>query len=196
MGEFTFRDLVSELAKPGRDPREEFTPFCFREDLFELKDLQVGFICPGIVTNVTNFGVFVDVGVHQDGLVHISQLSDRFVKDPRSLVSPGDHVQVKVLELNLEKKQISFTMKGLPGNPGYLEKPQPAARSPRPPKQQQNREDVRPQQQPRAAMPQPPKIVGNYRPGAGTKVPPRPQQKQVFNNAFAGLAALKSTLKK
>jgi protein Tex len=111
VGEFTFADIVAELEKPGRDPREEFAAFAFREDIHEVKDLTPGMVCPGVVTNVTNFGAFVDIGVHQDGLVHISQLSDRFVKDPRDVVSPGDRVTVRVLEVNLEKNQVALTMK-------------------------------------------------------------------------------------
>ena len=111
VGDFTFTDIIAELAKPGRDPREEFSAFAFREDIHEVKDLQPGMTCPGIVTNVTNFGAFVDIGVHQDGLVHISQLSNRFVKDPRDIVNPGDRVTVRVLEVNLEKNQIALTMK-------------------------------------------------------------------------------------
>lgn len=111
VGEFTFADIAAELAKPGRDPREDFSQFAYREDIHELSDLQPGLSCPGIVTNVTNFGAFVDIGVHQDGLVHISQLSDRFVKDPREVVSPGDRVTVRVLEVNIEKRQIALTMK-------------------------------------------------------------------------------------
>jgi len=85
VGDLTFEDIVSELGKPGRDPRDRFVAVAFREDIHELKDLSTGMLCPGIVTNVTNFGAFVDIGVHQDGLVHISQLSDRYVKDPRKL---------------------------------------------------------------------------------------------------------------
>ena len=88
IGEFTFNDIVEELEKPGRDPREGFVPFQYRDDIFELKDLKKDMICPGIVTNVTNFGAFVDIGVHQDGLVHVSQLSTKFVKDPREAVEP------------------------------------------------------------------------------------------------------------
>ena len=86
-------------------------PFSFRADILELKDLQPQMVCPGIVTNVTNFGAFVDIGVHQDGLVHISQLADKFVKDPREVVSAGDRVTVRVLEVKLDKKQIALTMK-------------------------------------------------------------------------------------
>jgi uncharacterized protein len=111
IGEFTFDDIVTELAKPGRDPRDPYKLFQFREDIHEMKDLQVAMICPGIVTNVTNFGAFVDIGVHQDGLVHLSQLSHDFVSDPKTVVQPGDQVTVKVLACDLEKKQISLTMK-------------------------------------------------------------------------------------
>jgi uncharacterized protein len=111
LGEFTFDDVLKELEKPGRDPRAAFVPFSYRDDIFTVKDLQPNMICPGIVTNVTNFGAFVDIGVHQDGLVHISRLSNTFVKDPRDVVSPGDRVTVKVLEVNHEKNQISLTMK-------------------------------------------------------------------------------------
>lgn len=124
IGEFTFEDIVKELEKPGRDPRDPFQTFSFRDDLMEMKDLQSGMICPGIVTNVTNFGAFVDIGVHQDGLVHISELSHEFVSDPKQVVSPGDHVNVRVLAADLEKKQISLSMK--------LEaKPQVASPAPR-----------------------------------------------------------------
>jgi uncharacterized protein len=111
VGAFTFDDIVKELEKPGRDPREGFVPFAFREDVHQLADLKPGMVCPGIVTNVTNFGAFVDIGVHQDGLVHISQMGDRFVKDPRETVNPGDRVQARVIKVDLAKKQISLTLK-------------------------------------------------------------------------------------
>lgn len=111
VGEFTFDDIVKELEKPGRDPRDAFKVFQFRDDIMEVKDLKEGMICPGIVTNVTNFGAFVDIGVHQDGLVHISALSHKFVDDPRKVVNPGDHVTVKVLKVDTVKNQISLTMK-------------------------------------------------------------------------------------
>ncbi len=107
---------MRELEKPGRDPRDSFVPFSFRADIHELKDLQPGMVCPGIVTNVTNFGAFVDIGVHQDGLVHISQLADKFVKDPQEVVSAGDRVTVRVLEVKLDKKQIALTMKSERGD--------------------------------------------------------------------------------
>jgi uncharacterized protein len=111
VGAFTFEDIIAELEKPGRDPRAGFVAFSFRQDVHQVSDLQVGMVCAGIVTNVTNFGAFVDIGVHQDGLVHISQLSDKFVKDPREVVSPGDRVSVRVLEVKREKNQIALTMK-------------------------------------------------------------------------------------
>lgn len=110
VGEFTFDDIVRELEKPGRDPRDPFKVFSFRDDISEVKDLKEGMICPGIVTNVTNFGAFVDIGVHQDGLVHISVLSHKFVDDPRKVVNPGDQVTVKVLGVDLDKNQISLSM--------------------------------------------------------------------------------------
>lgn len=111
VGEYTFDDILKELEKPGRDPRDPFKVFNFKEDIFEVKDLKEGMICPGVVTNVTNFGAFVDIGVHQDGLVHISELAHKFVEDPRKVVNPGDQVSVKVLKIDLAKNQIALSMK-------------------------------------------------------------------------------------
>ncbi len=110
IGEYTFDDIIKELEKPGRDPRDPFKVFKFKEDIFEVKDLKEGMICPGLVTNVTNFGAFVDVGVHQDGLVHISEMSHQFIDDPRKVVNPGDQVTVRVLSVDLAKNQIAFSM--------------------------------------------------------------------------------------
>jgi uncharacterized protein len=107
----TVRDILRELEKPGRDPRPEFKTAEFREGVEELKDLQPGMILEGVVTNVTNFGAFVDVGVHQDGLVHISMLSNKFVKDPREVVKAGDVVKVKVLEVDAQRRRIALTMR-------------------------------------------------------------------------------------
>ncbi len=107
----TLRDIITELKKPGRDPRETFVSTTFREDVMEIKDLQEGMRLNGIVTNVAAFGAFVDLGVHQDGLVHISQLADRFVKDPNEVVKVGQQVQVKVLEVDLQRKRIALTMR-------------------------------------------------------------------------------------
>jgi uncharacterized protein len=118
IGEPTLRDIVSELEKPGRDPRAEFRYASFSEDVKEIKDLVPGMELEGIVTNVANFGAFVDIGVHQDGLVHISKLADRFVDDPKKIVKVGQIVKVRVLEVNESLKRISLSMKkGTSGNP-------------------------------------------------------------------------------
>ena len=110
----TLTDILEELAKPGRDPRESFSAFSFAEGVQEMKDLAPGMKLPGIVTNVTNFGAFVDVGVHQDGLVHISQLADRFVEHPSSVVKVGQKVLVTVLEVDLARRRIGLSMKAGP----------------------------------------------------------------------------------
>jgi len=110
-GETTVRDVIDELKKPGRDPRPEFKTAEFKDGIEKVSDLKPGMVLQGVVTNVANFGAFVDVGVHQDGLVHISQLSDTFVKDPRDVVKPGDVVRVTVQEIDLPRKRISLTMK-------------------------------------------------------------------------------------
>ena len=109
VGEFTLNDILAELAKPGRDPRASFEPPKFRDDVRTLGDLKPGMELQGVVTNVTAFGAFVDIGVHQDGLVHISRLSERFVKDPNTVVKVGDRLGVWVLEVDLERKRISLT---------------------------------------------------------------------------------------
>lgn len=109
VGLLTLKDIIDELKKPGRDPRSQFEPPAFRDDVTAIKDLQVGMTLEGIVTNVTAFGAFVDIGVHQDGLVHISQLSDRFIDDPSKAVSTGDKITVRVLEVDVIKKRISLT---------------------------------------------------------------------------------------
>ncbi|HEX6275046.1 MAG TPA: Tex family protein [Polyangiaceae bacterium] len=111
VGEFTLKDILTELDKPGRDPRKNFEPPKFRDDVRELSDLKQGMELEGVVTNITAFGAFVDVGVHQDGLVHISQLADRFVKDPHEIVKVGDRLQVRVLEVDLDRKRIALTAK-------------------------------------------------------------------------------------
>lgn len=107
----TVKDILAELEKPGRDPRPEFKTAVFQEGVEDLKDLQTGMVLEGVVTNVTNFGAFVDIGVHQDGLVHISALADKFVKDPHSVVKAGDVVKVKVLEVDEKRRRIALTMK-------------------------------------------------------------------------------------
>ena len=111
VGEITLRDIVAELEKPGRDPREEMPKPILRTDVMEMKDLKPGMVLKGTVRNVIDFGAFVDIGVHQDGLVHISQMTERYIKHPLEAVSVGDIVEVKVLSVDLEKKRISLTMK-------------------------------------------------------------------------------------
>jgi len=107
----TLKDILDELYRPGRDPRKEFEAFSFAPGIEKLEDLQVGMKLPGIVTNVTAFGAFVDIGVHQDGLVHISQLRDGYVKNPIDVVKPRHKVTVKVLDVDLERKRIALSMK-------------------------------------------------------------------------------------
>ncbi len=110
----TLKDIVEELAKPGRDPRQRFEAFAFQEGVEKIEHLQPGMKLPGIVTNVTAFGAFVDIGVHQDGLVHVSQLADRFVKDPAEVVKVGQKVRVTVTEVDLARKRIALSMKANP----------------------------------------------------------------------------------
>jgi uncharacterized protein len=114
----TLTDIISELAKPGRDPREQFSSWDFAEGVETIEDLEPGMKLPGVVTNVTAFGAFVDVGVHQDGLVHISQLADRFVKNPHEVVKVQQRVIVTVLEVDLPRKRISLSMKEHPDKAG------------------------------------------------------------------------------
>ena len=113
VGEPTLRDIAAELEKPARDPRDEMPRPILRSDILEMKDLKPGMVLKGTVRNVIDFGAFVDIGVHQDGLVHISQITDRYIKHPLEAVSVGDVVDVKVLAVDLEKKRISLTMKGI-----------------------------------------------------------------------------------
>jgi uncharacterized protein len=118
----TLNDILSELEKPGRDPREKFEVFSFDDSVHTMKDLKVGMTLPGIVTNVTAFGAFVDIGVHQDGLVHISHLADKFIKDPGEVVSVAQKVKVTVVEVDIPRKRIALSMKGNP-SPAAKDKP-------------------------------------------------------------------------
>ena len=110
-GEFTVRDVLHELARPGRDPRSEFKVATFSESIHEISDLHVGMTLEGVITNVTKFGAFVDIGVHQDGLIHISQLADRFVRDPSEIVAVGDIVKVTVMEIDPDRRRIALSRK-------------------------------------------------------------------------------------
>ena len=109
----TIKDIIKELQKPGRDPREEMPKPVLRSDVLKFEDLREGQILTGTVRNVIDFGAFVDVGVKHDGLVHISELSDKYVKNPRDIVSVGDIVKVKVIGIDLEKQKVALSMKGI-----------------------------------------------------------------------------------
>ena len=112
-GQPTLTDIMQELDKPGRDPREQIEEFEFDPNTTSIDNLVEGIILPGIVTNITNFGAFVDIGVHQDGLVHISQIADRFITDPTQIVRLHQHVKVKIIEIDRKRKRISLSMKGI-----------------------------------------------------------------------------------
>jgi uncharacterized protein len=204
LGEFTLKDIVSELEKPGRDPRDVFVPVHFRDDLSELKDVQPGMVCAGVVTNVTNFGAFVDIGVHQDGLVHISQLGNKFVTDPSQVVSPGDKVTVKVLEVNLEKSQMALTMR-FDEKAAKADHPKAGASRTEPKKLVVSYEGdqrslggaqktFQPRAQPSAGATSSPRSAPQRSSQVRPNPTPRPQP--AFNNPFAGLASLKDGLKK
>jgi uncharacterized protein len=122
-GTYTVADILTELRKPGRDPRDTFVAPSFRDEVRELADVQPGMVLEGVVTNVTKFGAFVDVGVHQDGLVHISELSNRYIKEPSEAVKTGQIVKVKVISVDAKAKRIALSIKQLSSPP-----PRPAAR--------------------------------------------------------------------
>jgi uncharacterized protein len=127
----TLSDIREELLRPGRDPRKTFKLPKFRSDVKEMSDLKPGMTLEGTVTNVTNFGAFIDIGVRQDGLVHLSQMSNRFIRDPREAVKVGDVVQVKVISVETETKRIGLSMKALlPGTPRRRPKPQRRGQKP------------------------------------------------------------------
>lgn len=174
IGEYTFDDIVKELSEPGRDPRDPYEIFQFREDVHDISDLKPGMICNGIVTNVTNFGAFVDIGVHQNGLVHISELSQTFVDDPKKVLSPGDTVKVRVLEVDLEKNQISLSSRlSDERKPKEIKKAQPG----------NSQKPTKKSAQGRSGVPK-----GKDQ---GKKNSPRPTRP--FNNPFAALGSLKDS---
>jgi len=117
VGAYTLNDILTELRKPGRDPRDKFVAPSFHDEVREISDVQVGMVLEGVVTNVTKFGAFVDIGVHQDGLVHISELSDRYIKDPSEAVKTGQIVKVKVLSVDVKAKRIGLSIKALSAPP-------------------------------------------------------------------------------
>ena len=111
VGEPTLKDIIIELMKPGRDPREEMPKPVLRSDVLKFEDLSIGMILTGTIRNVTDFGAFVDIGVKHDGLVHISEMSDKFVKNPSEIVSVGDVVKTKVIDIDKERQQVKLSMK-------------------------------------------------------------------------------------
>jgi protein Tex len=138
-GVYTLNDILEELRKPGRDPRDTFLAPSFKDNVNEIGDLQVGMMLEGVVTNVTKFGAFVDVGIHQDGLVHISELSDRYIKEPGDVVKIGQIVKVHVLSADAKTKRIALSMK-TPGSkpapgtvPAAAPQPKKTAAPPKPP---------------------------------------------------------------
>jgi uncharacterized protein len=183
----TLNDILAELAQPGRDPRERFEVFRFAEGIGKMEDLTPGMKLPGIVTNLTAFGAFVDIGVHQDGLVHLSQIADRFVKDPGAVLKVRQPVEVTVLAVDLERKRISLTLKKQPAaaeksaNPPEkkeIRENQPAGEGPRPKiapgkPPQERQEHGRPQRE---------------KPGHGRPQQGKPRDEKVpFNNPFAAV---------
>jgi len=208
MGALTWQDVVAELEKPGSDPRGAFSPFSFREDVRKLEDLKPGMACPGIVSNVASFGAFVDIGVYHDGLVHVSQLGGKTGPDAKVALKPGDRVEVRVLKVDLEKKQISLTMRP-PVERRPPAKPKPARRAepvatrpaspeakPRRPAPDGGRPSPRPAPPP-AERPRPERTAEARRPPGKPPAERRPEpRRQVFNNPFAVLAGLKVSTKK
>jgi uncharacterized protein len=140
----TLTDILAELAKPGRDPRKQFEMFSFAEEVHTIEDLEPGMKLPGIITNVTAFGAFVDIGVHQDGLIHISELADRFVKDPSEVVKVQQQVTVTVMDVDLERDRISLSLRDNPGQPGKKIKAKPRRETYKNEKRERGKKDFAP----------------------------------------------------
>ncbi|MEB6565337.1 RNA-binding transcriptional accessory protein [Acinetobacter towneri] len=169
----TIQDVLSELEKPGRDPRPEFRTAKFREDITEVAQLTEGMQLEGVVTNVTNFGAFVDVGVHQDGLVHISELANEFVADPHKVVKPGQIVQVRVLQVDVERNRVNLSMRP-EGSAAPVKAARPARRD----------QEQRTERKPQAKRPQ------QSRPQADRPQAKKPQAAKPQENKIGGLGAL------
>ena len=172
----TIQDVLSELEKPGRDPRPEFRTAKFREDITEVAQLTEGMQLEGVITNVTNFGAFVDVGVHQDGLVHISELANEFVADPHKVVKPGQIVQVRVLQVDTERNRVNLSMR-----PEGSEAP---AKAPRQPRRDNAQTEGRTERKPQAKRPQ------NTRPQGERPAAKKPQAAKPQEQKIGGLGAL------
>lgn len=171
----TVQDVLTELEKPGRDPRPEFRTAKFRDGVTEVAQLTEGMQLEGVVTNVTNFGAFVDVGVHQDGLVHISELANEFVSDPHKVVKPGQIVQVRVIQVDVERKRVNLSMR-----PEGSEAPAKAARAPR-----RENNEPRPERKPQHKRPQ-----QAARQGDSSEKPQRAKQEKPQEQKIGGLGAL------
>ncbi len=174
----TIQDVLSELEKPGRDPRPEFRTAKFRDDITEVAQLTEGLTLEGVVTNVTNFGAFVDVGVHQDGLVHISELANTFVSDPHKVVKPGQIVQVRVLNVDAERNRVNLSMR-----PEGSVAPAKAPRQPRRDQTATQNTESRGERKPQGKRPQQARPQGE-RP-QGKKPKQKPQEQKI-----GGLGAL------
>ena len=172
----TIQDVLSELEKPGRDPRPEFRTAKFREDITEVAQLTEGMQLEGVITNVTNFGAFVDVGVHQDGLVHISELANEFVADPHKVVKPGQIVQVRVLQVDTERNRVNLSMR-----PEGSEAP---AKAPHQPRRDNAQTEARTERKPQAKRPQ------NTRPQGERPAAKKPQAAKPQEQKIGGLGAL------
>ena len=171
----TIQDVLAELEKPGRDPRPEFRTAKFRDDITDVKQLTEGMQLEGVVTNVTNFGAFVDIGVHQDGLVHISELANEFVSDPHKIVKPGQIVQVRVIQVDAERNRVNLSMR--PEGAAA-----PVKTSPRP-RREQNQEQ-RPERKPQGKRPQ------HARPQGERSQGKKPQAAKPQEQKIGGLGAL------
>ncbi|MDQ8935315.1 Tex family protein [Acinetobacter rudis] len=169
----TIQDVLSELEKPGRDPRPEFRTAKFREDITEVAQLTEGLQLEGVITNVTNFGAFVDVGVHQDGLIHISELANEFVSDPHKVVKPGQIVQVRVIQVDVERKRVNLSMR-----------PEGSASAAKAARQQPRQNEQRAERKPQAKRPQ------QARPQGDRPQRNKPQAAKPQENKIGGLGAL------
>ena len=176
-GLLTVQDVLSELEKPGRDPRPEFRTAKFRDDITEVAHLTEGLTLEGVVTNVTNFGAFVDVGVHQDGLVHISELANEFVSDPHKVVKPGQIVQVRVLQVDAERGRVNLSMRAEGSAP---------VKAQRPPRRDAN-DQQRTERKPQAKRPQ---QARGDRPQSDRHQAKKPQSNKPQEQKIGGLGAL------
>ena len=178
----TIQDVLSELEKPGRDPRPEFRTAKFRDDITQVSQLTEGLTLEGVVTNVTNFGAFVDVGVHQDGLVHISELANSFVSDPHKVVKPGQIVQVRVLNVDAERNRVNLSMR-----PEGSEAPAKAPRQPRREQSSSQNQEQRAERKPQAKRPQ---HARSERPQGERPQGKKPQSAKPQEQKIGGLGAL------